>query len=85
MLESERLTVCFLVYDVGTVSVVVIGDNGTDVLINAFIYYDPKLLLGGIWGSEVDVAINVIVLDGAFGIAVIEAFVFLDNDLSTVY
>jgi photosystem II stability/assembly factor-like uncharacterized protein len=69
----------------GTVPVIATGEKGSDVLKNGFTYYDPKSLLGGTWGSQVDGSLNITVLDGATGQSVYEAFVLLDSDPETPY
>lgn len=70
----------------GQVDVTVRWPDGiTRTLPRAYTYFDPTGYFGGVWGDQIDGAVNVTVLDSYNGKPIPLAFVVLGSDIATPY
>ena len=72
--------------ELGTADVTVESvSKGVVTLAEGFTYYNPESLYGGTWGSQVEGAVNVTVLDASTGGGMADVFVMLWTEPDTPY
>jgi hypothetical protein len=67
----------------GFVDIVINWDQGSAVLKNGFLYFDPVNYSGGVSGEKIDGAVNVTVIDGRTGERLPDAYVVLGSAIDT--
>ncbi len=70
---------------VGAVDVSVTGGDAKATLTKGYAYFDPMSGNGGTWGSAIDGAINITVLDASSNAPIPDAFTMLWTDPTTPY
>ncbi len=70
---------------VGGVDVSVSNAGGKATLVNGYAYFNPMAGNGGTWGSAIDGAINITVLDASSNAPIPDAFTMLWTDPTTPY
>ncbi len=83
VVSYSRIVVRTPAAEVGTVGVKVGTPSGMAALENAYTYFDPLGINGGVWGEQIDGSVNVTVLNAMTWEGLEEASVVLGHDVST--